>query len=412
MARLRSGSSALIRDLNRSAILALVGRRGPIARVEIARKLALSPATVTVLTRDLVRDGLIEEVDVAPSRGGRPGILLGLVGNAAHALGAKIAADRLTVVRVTLDGEPLEFAEAPFDAAAPDAIERLGDALSPLVASASEGSARLLGIGLGVPGVVDDQSSGTVKSPVLGWVGLPLGARLQSRFGIPVLVDNDVNTLAVAERLYGRGRDVDHFVTVTIGRGVGLGIVVAGEVYRGAHGGAGEFGHTRVVGNGPLCHCGKRGCLEALVSDTALVEQARRAGVLNEAEGSEHLVARADGGNIEARRIYEHAGAILGRAVAGLVNILSPQLVLMGGEGTRAWDHLATAFDAALRADLFEPLRGVVVAADRWDDAKWARGAAALVLGATFAAPLYERPPDAALRARLAASSRTEEGVA
>lgn len=410
MARLRNGSWALIKDLNRSAILAVVGRRGPIARVEIARELALSPATVTVLTRGLARDGLIEEVDVAPSHGGRPAILLGLVGNAAHALGAKIAADRLTVVRVTLDGEPLEFTEAPFDAAAPDAVERLGDALSPLVASASEGSARLLGIGLGVPGVVDDQS-GAVDSPVLGWLGLPLGARLEHRFGVPVLVDNDVNTLAVAERLYGRGREVDHFVTVTIGRGVGLGIVVAGEVYRGAHGGAGEFGHTRVVDDGPVCHCGKRGCLEALVSDSALVEQARRAGVLSQAEGPEHLLMRADSGDAGARRIYERAGEILGRAVANLVNILSPQLVLMGGEGTRAWDHLALPFDAALRSDLFEPLRGVVVEADRWDDAKWARGAAALVLGATFAAPLYERPPDAAVRARLAASPRTEEGA-
>jgi predicted NBD/HSP70 family sugar kinase len=412
MARLRSGSSALIRDLNRSAILALVGRRGPIARVEIARQLALSPATVTVLTRDLVRDGLIEEVDVAPSRGGRPGILLGLIGNAAHALGAKIAADRLTVVRVTLDGEPLEFAEAPFDAGAPDAVERLGDALAPIVGAASTGSGRLLGIGLGVPGVVDVQADGVVDSPVLGWRGLPLGARLQDRFGVPVLVDNDVNTLAVAERLYGRGRDVEHFVTVTIGRGVGLGIVVGGEVYRGAHGGAGEFGHTRVVDDGPLCHCGKRGCLEALVSDAALVDAARRRGVLGEGDGPAQLLALADGGHAGASNVYAQAGAVLGRAVAGLVNILSPQLVLVGGEGTRAWEHIAPAFDAALRADLFEPLRAVAVETDRWDDAKWARGAAALVLGATFAVPLYERPPDDAVRARLAAAPQTKEGAA
>lgn len=411
MVRLRNGSSALIRDLNRSAILALVGRGGAIARVEIARELALSPATVTVLVRDLVHDGLIEEVDVAPSRGGRPGILLGLVGNAAHALGAKIAADRLTVVRVTLDGEPFEFAEAPFDASAPDAVERLGDALSPFIAAASKGSGRLLGIGLGVPGVVDNQAGGAVESPVLGWRGLPLGAQLQGRFGVPVLVDNDVNTLAVAERLYGLGRGVEHFVTVTIGRGVGLGIVVAGEVYGGAHGAAGEFGHTRVVDDGPVCICGKHGCLEALVSDAALVEQARRLGLLTDGQSSEHLLALADGGNAEARGVYERAGSILGRAVAGLVNILSPQLVLMGGEGTRAWDYLAPAFDVALRSDLFEPVRDVVVEAERWDDAKWARGAAALVLSATFAAPLYVQPPEAEVRARLATSSRTPEGV-
>jgi len=400
LARLRSGSKALIRDLNRSTILALIGRRGPISRVEISRQLSLSGGTVTALTRELVDDGLISELDKEPSNGGRPAIRLALVGGAAHAIGVKIAPDHITAVKVNLDGEPTEVAQQSYDASAADAIDRLGDLLEALTGSWAEGSARLLGVGMGVPGIADERA-GTVESPLVGWHGLPLAADLEKRLGLPILIDNDVNTLAVAERLYGRGRSVDHFVTVTMGRGVGLGIVANGELYRGKGGGAGEFGHIRVADDGPVCHCGRTGCLEAFVADDALVASALAAGVLGPGEGIAHLRIQADGGNDGARLIYAQAGGILGRAVAGLVNVLSPQLVLISGEGTQAWPHLAADFERALRLDLFEPLRDVVVEVDPWDDAKWARGAAALVLRAAFAAPLYEHDLDDAIRARL-----------
>lgn len=400
MARPRNGSGALIRDLNRAAILAFIWQRGPIARVEIAKSLMLSPATVTVLTRELVHEGLVREVAQAPSTGGRPAILLGLVAEAAHALGVKIAPHRLTAVRVTLDGEPIAFAERPFDAAAPDAVDRLVAELRTL-ASAGGGRSRLLGIGLGVPGTVDPRRGGFVESPILGWRSMPLAARVQEQMQLPVLVDNDVNTLAVSERLYGRASGVDHSITVTIGLGVGLGIIAGGELYRGALGGAGEFGHVRVVEDGPLCYCGGRGCLETLVSDAALIAAARDARLLGEADGIDRLRELADGGDPKARAIFGQAGRTLGRSVASLVNILSPDLVLLSGEGTQAWPHLAAPFEEAFRKELFAPLAGVAVEVDPWDDAKWARGAAALVLRATFSPPLYEHQSDDAVRARL-----------
>jgi predicted NBD/HSP70 family sugar kinase len=400
LARLRNGSKTLIRDLNRSAILALIGRRGPISRVEIARQLFLSGGTVTALTRELVDDGLISELDKEPSSGGRPAIRLTLVGGAACAIGVKIASDHITAVRVNLDGEPTEVAQQPYDASGPDAIDRLGDLLDGLMGSWTEGCARLLGLGMGVPGMADERS-GTVESPLVGWHGVPIAADLEKRLGLPVLIDNDVNTLAVAERLYGRGRSVDHFVTVTMGRGVGLGIVANGELYRGHKGAAGEFGHIRIADDGPVCHCGKTGCLEAFVADDALVAAALAAGVIGPDEGIARLCSLADGGSRGAQQIYARAGGTLGRAVAGLVNVLSPQLVLISGEGTQAWPHLAADFERALRLDLFEPLRDVAVEVDPWDDAKWARGAAALVLRATFAAPLYVHDRGDAIRARL-----------
>jgi predicted NBD/HSP70 family sugar kinase len=229
---------------------------------------------------------------------------------------------------------------------------------------------------------------------------------------VPVLVDNDVNTLAISERLYGRGRDAEHFITVTLGRGIGLGIVAAGDIYHGFGGGAGEFGHITAAADGPRCSCGKNGCLETFAADPALVQQARAAGVIGKRQGIGALLAKADAGDRAAREIYAQAGTILGQSVAGLVNVLSPKLVLVSGEGAQAWAHTVESFEAAFRDNLFPPLRGVTVEVDPWDDAKWAVGAASLVLRATFT-PLVDGTDDElAMRAWLRATPRATGVVA
>ena len=394
------------RGYNRVAVLRLISGSGPIARVEIAEQLGLSPATVTAVTRQLLDHGLVRVADRTPSKGGRPRMLLELVGGAATAFGVKIAPDHLVGVRVDLDAEVLEQFEQPLDVTAADAVERIGAVLETWIGPASSGS-RLLGLGLGVPGVIDADRG--VSAPMIGWEQLPLAQLLQERLGVPVLVDNDVNTLAVSERLYGRGRNVDNFLTVTVGRGIGLGIIAGGDIYRGFGGGAGEFGHVTVREDGPLCTCGKHGCLEALVADPALVAEAHRRKLLSHGDGIDRLRELADSGDASAREIYGQAAAILGRSVAGLVNVLSPQLVLISGEGTQAWRHMAEDFERSLRLHLFPPLRGVAVEVDPWDDAKWAVGAATLVLRPTFTPLVDDTNEDNSVNAWVRAESRVRE---
>jgi len=405
----RTVSTGFTRDVNRSAILRLIGSSAPIARHEIARQLGLSSATVTQITRGLIEQGLIRVAERAPSRGGRPALLLELVGGAATAFGAKVAIDHLVGVRVDLEAEVLERFECKFDAAADGAVDRLGDVLADWL-GASDGYAPLLGVGLGVPGVFD-RSTQALDSPLLGWHGVHVAGQLQQRLGVPVFVDNDVNTLAVWERLYGRGTAVEDFIVVTIGRGVGLGIVVGGDIYRGFRGGAGEFGHITVVDDGPPCSCGKRGCLEAVIGDPALIAEARAAGVLPRRHGIARLDGLAKSGNEGALAVYAHAGRALGRAVSNLVNVLAPELVLLSGEGTRAWEALAPAFERELRAHLFPTFADVVVEVEPWDDGKWAIGAASLVLRATFTAPLDGEQHDR-VRARIEAGATAAEVVA
>ena len=398
MSSYRTATSGHTRDLNRSAIFRMIVTTGPIARTQIAKTLGLSPATVTAVTRELLDQGIVRVAERAPSKGGRPALLLELVGGAASAFGVKIAPDHLFGVRVDLEAQLVQHYEAPFDPTGDGAIERLTEILGDWIRQLP-GDPPLLGIGLGVAGVFDGRT-GTLDSPLLGWRGVQLAQVVQQTLGLPVFVDNDVNTLAVAERLYGRGHNVENFLTVTIGRGVGLGIVAGGDIYRGFGGGAGEFGHTFAVKDGAVCKCGKRGCLETVVADPALIDAGRRAGVLSEHDGIERLRELAGEGQLQARQIYRDAGAQLGRAVADLVNVLGPELVFVSGEGTQAWPYLGEAFAAAYAENVFPPLAEVPIEVDPWDEAKWAIGAATLVLRSTFGAPLDDDKGDS-VRARL-----------
>jgi predicted NBD/HSP70 family sugar kinase len=368
-------------DLTRMAVLAFLGREGPASRATIARELQLSPATVSQATRRLIQQRVIEPLDFVPSEGGRPGQLLGLVGDAGRAVGVKLAADHLVLVDVRLDGQVLATRTEAFDALAPDAVDKL---LVSLGAFLSAGDARLLGVGVGVPGVVARPDVGDVDADVLGWSGMPLGSRLRRAIGVPVLIENDVKALAVAELLYGRGRSRRSFVVVTVGRGVGFACVADGSLKRGVHGGAGELGHVVVSSNGPPCACGSRGCLEAYVGAAGLVAAGRLAGVLQAGEGVDRLMALADAGDAQAREVFARAGQRLAHAIAPAVAALDPEVVLVAGEGTASWRHWDAAFRHSLARRLPGPMRGTPVEVDEWDESSWARGAAAIVLATPF----------------------------
>ena len=391
-----STSGARLREVNKVAVLALIGRHGPISRADIARRLGLSPPAVTAVTRALLDAGIIHKTTDAQPRGGRPGELLAVVGQAAVAIGVKVASGHLTGVRADLDGTILSSFEAPFDEAVANPFESLARLLAPHL----EGPQPLLGIGLGVPGFVDSATD-LVQAPLLGWRRMPLGGYLSQLLDLPVLVDNDVNTLAAYEHLYGLGRPYEDFLTITLGRGVGAAVVIGGDLRRGGHGAAGELGHLTLDAAGERCHCGKNGCLETYLSDDALARQAREAGIIGAGEGADELRAAADAGVAAAKQLYHVAGQRLGTVLAGFSVMLDPQAILVSGEGSRAWPHVSEGFfQTFLLGTHLELGERISVHVDPWDDAKWALGAAALVLRAPFT-HTAETGSDA-VRARLA----------
>ncbi|AYY12048.1 ROK family transcriptional regulator [Actinobacteria bacterium YIM 96077] len=379
-----SGSSgpAARGDLVPSAILGLLGTRGPTSRAEIARSLDINPATVTQVTKGLIARGLVTELDQVRSQGGRPARLLGLVRSAGGALGAKVTADHVAVVDVELDGSVRSSVSYPFDPDSPTALDQLADILGAAVDD--HGERNLLGIGVGIPGSVDEQAVGIVSAPTLGWTDAHVGPILRSTLGVPVLVENDVNTLAVAERLYGVGRSHSSYLVVTIGRGIGCGLVVDGAVYRGAGGGAGEIGHIPITVDGPLCGCGSYGCLEAHIGDAALVRRALESGIVGPRGTSRGLLQAAEDGTEAARQIYAEAGELLGRALAGIVHTVDPEMIIILGEGIEAWQYWEPGFEAAFRRHLIPARRGLTYVVEPWAEDKWALGAAALVLASPF----------------------------
>ena len=386
-------------DLVPSAVLGLLGTRGPSSRADMARALRVSPATVTQVTRELIARGLVTELEQAKSQGGRPARLLGLVHTAGGAIGVKVTADHLAIVAARLDGTVASSATRPFDPDAPDALDRLARALGEAMA-AHEG--HLLGVGVGIPGSVDSQASGIVTAPTLGWSEARVGDVLRAALGVPVLVENDVNTLAVAETVYGVGRKYSTYLVTTIGRGIGCGIVVDGSVFRGAGGGAGEIGHIPVeADDGPLCGCGSRGCLEACIGAPALVDPGRAEGVLAADQGIQELRAAADADDSRARAIYHRAGRLLGRTLAGVVHTVDPEVVVLLGEGIDAWPHWRQGFDESFRAHLMPARRSVPVIIEPWADDRWAMGAAALVLGSPLDADGVTGVQGDLVRARL-----------
>jgi predicted NBD/HSP70 family sugar kinase len=368
-------------DLTRMAVLALLGASGPASRASIARELDLSPALVSQVTRRLIQQGLVEALYYAPSEGGRPGQLLGLVGDAGRAVGVKLAADHLVIVNVQLDGKVLADKTMAYDALAADAVGQLRSALREFL---SDDGKNLLGVGVCVPGVVERPDVGDIDADVLGWGKMPLGTHLRSHIRVPVLIEHDVKALAVAERLYGRGRGRKTFVVVTVGRGVGFACVTNGALMRGSDGGAGEIAHVVISGSGPQCACGQRGCLEAYIGADGLVNAARGAKVLGSDDGFDRLAALADEGDARAREVFAQAGQRLAQALSPAVAALNPEVVLVAGEGTRWWQYWDTAFRNGLIRRLPRWMRATPIEVGQWEESRWAQGAAAIVLATPF----------------------------
>lgn len=369
-------------DVNRSAVLAQLGANGPASRADLARVLAVSPALMTQLVKDLIADGLVVELEQAPSNGGRPARMLGLAASSSRAIGVKVVADHIAFVEVGIDGRVLRSASEPFDAASSTYLTELVERIRHFISGGT--GATLLGIGVGVPGSVDQPASGVVDAPQLGWSGVELGHALRRALDLPVIVENNVNALAVAERLFGLGRSHDNFLVVTIGTGIGAGIVVEGTVLRAASGGAGEIGHIPISEDGPTCSCGNDGCLEAYIGEAALVTRARAEGVVSATGGIAALHAAAEAGDERAASVFGDAGALLGRTLAGVVHTIDPAFVIVLGEGTISWRHWAHGFEPAFRSHLLRHRRSLPVEIETWQDESWAQGAAALVLATPF----------------------------
>jgi glucokinase-like ROK family protein len=392
-----------MRAINRSTVLNIIKGEGPISRTDIGRLSGLSPATISEITSDLMEEGLIYEKEAGDSTGGRPPILLALNQDAAYVIGLKLAEDHISAALTDIEATVVDTLTVPVTGMrdVERAVAALGAAVEQVLAAASLSRERIMGVGIGLAGVIDAERGVCRYSPILHWRNVPLQRLVEEQTGIPVCIDNDVNTLAMAEKWFGAGQGVDDFLVVTIGRGVGLGIVAHGRFYRGSRGGGGEFGHTVIDPQGPWCDCGKRGCLEAYVADPALVRAAHavaKRGQLREVQRDaltvEEITRRAQAGDETLQELFQQAGETLGVGIANLINVFNPALIILGGEGVRAGKLLVGPLRDAVAQHAFDSLLDdTEIVVQEWGDEAWAWGAASLVLQEIYKSPLHARLP-------------------
>jgi glucokinase-like ROK family protein len=390
------GNRELIRAINRSTVLNTIKISGSISRVEIARSTGLRAETVSGITAEFIESGLVFEKAEGDSRGGRRPILLAINPQGGYVVGVKLMEKYVVGAITDLEATIIsKHSEAHNDYSPEAAIETLAGVVNKLADKIQISRHQLLGVGMGLAGIVNAREGILRYSPYFGWRDVPIVELLQSRLQIPVYIDNDVNTLTLNEQLFGSGQGIDNFLTVTVGRGIGLGIVVNGQLYRGGNGGGGEFGHTIVDPQGPICACGKRGCLETYTSDPALLQMADQATARGELpddiETIDNLIACAESGNATAQKIFTQSGETLGRGIANLINIFNPQEVILSGEGIRMGKFLFDPMNASITQNVMPGLADdTAIRIDEWEDDAWARGAASLVLQELFKSPIQQ----------------------
>lgn len=376
-------------DGARADIFATILMRGPISRTELAGLTGLSQPTVTKAVAPLLASSYLIEDGQRASSGGRPQRLLEVNADRHVVVGIKIAPSSVTGVLTDMRAGVLRRETRSIGRMSPEELLQVAaeTAISLLAGRVDDA----LGIGVAVGGHVDSSLGICRHSGLLDWHDVDVATPLAHATGLPVVVNNDVNALCVEERWFGAGRDNDLFAVVTIGAGVGCGLVVEGDLFHGASGMAGELGHIPVDPQGPMCTCGNVGCLEAIASEDAILARIGASSGIT-LTTIEDAIALARGpravGRKAARDAFRAAGDSVGRGIAVLLNVLNLEKVVLSGEGLVASDLFGDAMQQAVEAHAFSSAaRDCELVIRQLGDDAWARGAACLVIREAVGTP-------------------------
>jgi len=399
----------VVRQANRTLVLNCIRAEGPLARVTVARRTGLSRTTVSSIVDMLLKEGLLREgstLSAAPS-GGRRAILVHFNEAAGCILGVDLGRSHLTFLATDLAANAIARHSGPFDCLlGPDiCLPQLVCELRTFVTSSNIEWDTVVGIGLGIPGPLDAEQRMLVAPPRMpGWGGVDILRYLRRELRVPVYLGNDANMGALGESRFGAGRGLSDFAYVKVGTGIGCGLVISGDIYRGSRGSAGELGHVTIDEDGPLCDCGNRGCLETMAAAPQIVADAvrgfslrRELGAVAPAfTGSRALMERQDvdvadvvlaaqSGDAACIAAIERAGELIGVALASLVNLFSPAMILLDGSVARAGDLVLDPMRRALVArSLPAASADVRIVKGALGDNAIALGGVAMVLDAAF----------------------------
>lgn len=358
------------------AILVDLLVHGPQSRAALARRSGLSPASLTRMIRAFVESGTVTESEVTiAQRMGRPSQPMDVNVDLAHLVGIKLSADQFDLVTTDLRARVLTQQLVPIDDTAPDAV--IG-AVAAQVAATTAADPAIAAIGVSLAGPVSPRSMDVHTSPFLGWTEVPVVAMLEEATGLPVVVENDVRALTAAEHWFGAAAGCADFVLVTIGAGVGCGVVVNDRLVDGVNGGSGQIGHLPITAGGPLCERGHRGCARSYLASSSITRQVST--TLGRPVGYAEVLELAAAGEAVADRVVSEAAEALGTLIGMIASVTAPAKVILSGEGVPlAAARLPRVREFAHRTQHWT-LADVPIEVAPFAFTEWARGAAVIAL--------------------------------
>lgn len=344
-----------VKSINKHAVLDLIRfSPGGISRVELARRMGLTRAAVTVIVNDLLATEIIREAGGMHSHSGRPPVVLEIDPTRGFVVGIDFGASHLSILMADLAANILEEIEIAIDIqdGPKNCIEKADQLLHELLKKSGRELKDILAIGVGVPGPIVSDAGMVLAPPIMpGWDRFPIRDTLVKMWGCPVSLSNDSELGALGEWAAGAGRGEQNLAYIKIGTGIGAGLLLDGQIYRGVTGSAGEIGHLTIEENGPLCACGNHGCLEAIAGGRAIAQQAQEAAksakrtqLANikpiEAITARDVASAARLGDLVSQQILSRAGTYVGIAMAGVVNMFNPGMLIIGGGVAQSGDIL------------------------------------------------------------------------
>jgi glucokinase-like ROK family protein len=372
----RGRNQNLVKSYNLSAVLFALLQGGLVSRVELAESLSLSNTTITNLTAELLENEIIAEDQVEVTekhrKVGRPRRMLRLIPNARFVIGVHIGVGMYRVAVTNLFAEIVHsnLVRYSLETKPEDVISEIAQKIEESIDASGVERWRVIGVGVGASGLVDTVSGVNVIAPRLGWRNVPIRSLFEEKLDLPICVDNNTRAMALGEAYFGAGKGVDSLAFVYGRVGVGAGFVVENQLFHGFNAGAGEIGHmVLLLEEGELCSCGNRGCLETLVSESVIIKEAKKRAFenpesllyqyLQNKESSspiDQVISAARDGDKIAQDLFQERGCYLGIALANLVNVLNPQLIILGGMFSQADDLFLPSVEAKMRELSFDRL--------------------------------------------------------
>ncbi|WP_069649069.1 ROK family protein [Caloranaerobacter ferrireducens] len=392
MENLRIGNKSLIKDINRALVIREIRNKGPISRTQISKNTKLVLSTITKICDELLEQNIIFSVGEGKSTGGRKPINLVFNNNYSYIIGVKIE-DKHIIMALTnlkpiiISTKVYEYAKrATFDTV----HELLIKGISELVEEIKERNGKLQGIGIAVSGIVDQENGRLISSSLLGWKNINFKSIIKEKFNVSVYLDNDVNCYALAQKWFGKGKDNRNFVCVTIGEGIGSGIIIDDRLYRGAIGGAGEIGHMIINVDGRQCYCGQRGCLEAHASEGFIIEYVKeKTGKLYTIEQIIELAGKGDADSLEAIKI---ACNNIGYGLINVIMHFNPEKIIISGKEIKEKKFIISNILESMNENWFHKVGAyeTKIEIDELSNEKFLLGASILVLSELLGEPIYK----------------------